>query len=167
MTVFPSKYSSEELTKRWDEYTSPARFAGNDDNMDLIFVSKRNGSKLNLVRRARASREIFSSIFRGKIVATDNGSEIQGYFTKSIFDYVSVVAIIGILFYIRTLVIERGGNINAINTLLAAGIIGGMLLLINTRRTKRKYAEFIFRITGEELPIFKSKKERDDLQKND
>ncbi len=166
MIVFPSKHSSEELLNRWDDYTSPARFAGNDDTMDLIFVSKRKGNKLRLVRKARSAYELFSCVFRGEIVEKETGSEIRGVFTKSIFDYSLVGAIVGILFYIRSIIIERGGNLSAINTLLAIGIVGGVLLLLNARSVKRRYAEFIFRITEEETNAFKPKKELDKNKKD-
>jgi hypothetical protein len=62
------------------------------------------------------------------------------------------------------IIIDRGGDLSAVNTLLAVGIIGGALLLINTRSVKRRYAEFIFRITEEENNSFKPKKE---LEKED
>ena len=159
MTVFPSKYNIEELSERWDDFTSPARFAGNDETMDLVYVSKRDGNKIKLVRKARSSLEPFSCVFRGEIVPKGNKSEIRGIFTKSIFDYSLVAGILTLLFYIRFLIIERNGNINAINTLLVIGIISGIVLLINRRSTKRRYAEFIFRITEEETNAFKRKKE--------
>ena len=164
MTTFPSKYSLDELKERWDDFTSPARFAGNDDTMDLIFVSKRKGNKLRLVRKARSAYELFSCVFRGEIVEKETGCEIRGNFTKSIFDYALIGSIIGVLFYIRLILIDRGANLSAINTLLAVGIIGGVLLLLNTRSTKRRYAEFIFRITEQETNAFKPKKE---LEKED
>ena len=44
MVKFTSEYSQNTLIEKWDEYTSPARFAGSDDTMDLIFVSKRKGN---------------------------------------------------------------------------------------------------------------------------
>ena len=160
MITFKSKYSAEELTERWDEFTSDARFAGSDENMDLIFVSKRNGENVRLVRRAKQSRDPFSCIFRGKIVSDSNGSKIKGIFTKSIFDYIVVGLILAFLFYIRHLVIERMESLNTINLLLVFAIVFGMLLLYNTRSAKRRYADFITRITGEKNIHFLTKNER-------
>ena len=60
MHTFESRYSKDELISRWDEFTSPARFAGTDDVMDLIFVSKRKGNKVRLVKRARTKRDPFA-----------------------------------------------------------------------------------------------------------
>ncbi len=159
MIKFPSEFLPEELAERWDDYTSPARFAGNDDTMDLIFVSKRNGDKVRLVRKARTVREPFTCVFRGRIKKTEKGSEIEGVFTKSIFDYLIVGLIIAFMFYARSLVLERGGSPVSINGLLAIAIIGGIGLLINYRSAKRAYSEFIFRITGMDMPMFLSKKE--------
>lgn len=160
MISFKSKYSIDELIKKWDEFTSPSRFAGSDENMDLIFISKRKGNKVRLVRRARQSREPFSCIFRGKIEKTENGSAIKGVFTKSIFDYVFVGIIFALLFYIRMLIIERGDSLNTINVLLICWIVFGLLLLFNTRSAKRRFADFITRITDEENIHFLTKREK-------
>lgn len=159
MVRFPSELSIDELTENWDEFTSPARFAGSDDTMDLIFVAKRKENKVKLVRRARTVREPFSCVFRGEIVKTEQGSEIKGSFTKSYFDYILCAAVLGILFYIRSFIIERGASLGAMNTLLIAAIIGSILLLANFRPTKRRYAEFLYQITGKDAKLFLSRKE--------
>lgn len=160
MVSFKSKYSADELTEKWDEYTSPSRFAGSDENMDLIFISKRKGNKVRLVRRARQSREPFSCVFRGKIEECENGSEIKGVFTKSVFDYVFVSLILAILFYIRAMIIERGDSLNTVNVLLVCWIGFGALLLFNTRSSKRRFADFITRITAEKNVHFLTKREK-------
>lgn len=159
MIKFESSLSKAELAEKWDEFTSPARFAGSDDAMDLIYVSKRKDDKVRLVRRARSRRDPFSCVFRGKIKSRDGGSEISGFFTKALFDYFAIAAIIALLFYIRSLVMERGESLGTVNVLLACSIIGGFLLLYNTRSTKRRYADFIVRITGGENDRFLSRKE--------
>lgn len=159
MNKFNSCFSKEELASRWDEFTSPARFAGSDDIMDLIYVSTRKDDKVRLVRRARSRREPFSCVFYGKIIKTEKGSEISGFFAKSVLDYIAIASIIVLLTYIRYIVIDRGESPVTVNILLAASIIIGALLLYNTRATKRKYAEFISRITDVENDKFLSKKE--------
>lgn len=163
MHKFNSCFSKEELTSRWDEFTSPARFAGSDDVMDLIYVSKRKNDRVRLVRRARSKREPFSCVFYGKIAKTEKGSEISGIFAKSVIDYIAIALIIALLAYIRYIVIDRGESPVTVNVLLGASIIIGILLLYNTRSIKRKYAEFISRITDVENDKFLSKKE---LQEN-
>ncbi len=159
MVDFESKLTSEELTDKWDEYTSPSRFAGSDDTMDLIFVSKRKGNKIKLIRRPRSNREPFGTIFRGHIVQTEQGSKISGVFTKSLFDYIFVGLINAFLVYIRMVFATRGDSLGTVNSLLVCGVIGGFLLLFNTRSAKRKYADFIVRITGGENDKFLSKRE--------
>lgn len=164
MICFESDFSVEKLIENWDDFTSPARFAGNDDTMDLIFVAKRKDDRVKLVRRARFSREPFSTVFRGKIRKTKNGSEIVGVFTKTIFDYVFSAAVIGFIYYVRSIIIERGASLNTINALLAISIIAFLLLLLNTRATKRRYSDFLCRITGKPNDKFLTKREQKSLE---
>ncbi len=159
MTEFQSKHPQEELIRRWDDYTSISRFAGCDETMDLIFCSKRKGNKVKLIRRARASRDPFSTVFRGTISKSEGGSKITGIFTKSIFDYILVGVVLAVVFCMRYYVMERGTSLATVNTLLVCSIVVGLFLLISRRRTKRTYAEFICRITGEENIHFLSKRE--------
>ena len=148
MMRFESEYSANELKERWDEFTSPARFAGNDDTMDLIFVSRRKKDKVRLVRRSRLARDPFACVFRGEIA--DN--QIVGVFTKSILDYVVIAAVYALLLYIRSYMIANGDSLKTINSLLAIAVLAGVALLFNTKRTKRKYIDFISRITGKDYP---------------
>lgn len=166
MIELKSRFSSEVLKQRWDDYTSPARFAGSDETMDLVYVSKRAGSNVTLVRRARSAREPFSCVFRGKIRQTESGSEIKGIFTKSIFDYSLVAIVMGLLFYIRGSIIERGESVDTINIIIAFSLVAAFLLLVNYRPTKRKYVEFISRITDGETDLFISKKDKGDSEVN-
>lgn len=163
MVHFESDFPIDELVSRWDEYTSPSRFAGNDDSMDLIFVAKRDGYKVKLARRTRANREPFSTIFRGHIVKTEKGSKISGFFVKSILDYIAIGLILGFLFYVRATFSARGDSLNTINYLIGFGSIFGVGLLYNTRSSKRKYADFIARITGTENNKYLTKKELEEL----
>lgn len=160
MLNFKSKLSFEELKDRWDEFTSPARFAGSDDNLDLVFMSKRNDDKVKLVRRAKSTREPFSCVFRGRIKKNEKGSEIIGVFTKSWIDYIFVAFVLCLIFYIRNGIAERGESLNTINAVLAFSIVAGILLLLNTRATKRRYCDFIARIVGEENVYFLKKNEK-------
>lgn len=159
MINFQSGYSATELISRWDEYTSISRFAGSDETMDLVYISKRRGNRVKLVRKAQLSREPFSTVFRGRIKNSKNGSEIVGCFTKSLLDYLVIFIIMAALIYMRSIVIGRGGNPITINNLLAVFIVASLFCLYNFRSAKRKYAEFICRITGEENKHFLSKKE--------
>lgn len=167
MVNFPSDYSSEELVERWDEFTSPSRFAGNDETMDLVFVAKRKGNKVKLVRKARSAHEPFSCVFRGEIKASEKGSRIVGVFTKSWLDYAAVGAVLTLLLYIRHLVLESGDGINTINALLVIAIVGSLIMLMNYRRTKRRYADFLVRITGKDTALFRSRNERKESEEGD
>lgn len=157
MLSFESKLSVEELKNKWDEYTSPARFAGSDENLDLVFISKRNDQKVKLTRRSKATREPFICVFRGKIEHTEQGSRIVGIFTKTIIDYLFVFGVIALLFYIKAEIVARGGAPSAINAVLAFSVVAGVLLLINARGTKRRFCDFISRIVGEENRYFMRK----------
>ena len=163
MIKFTSNYSESELINRWDDYTSVSRFAGCDDRMDLIFCSKRSGNRVKLIRKARAANEPFSIVFRGNIKKTESGSEIVGIFTKSIFDYIIIAAVLALVFCMRYYVMQRGQSLATVNTLLVAAIVVSIMALYCRRSAKRKYAEFIYRITGNEENHYKSKK----LFKND
>ncbi len=160
MVKFQSDFTEEELIQRWDEHTSISRFAGSDDTLDLIYVSKRKGNKVRLVRKAPLAREPFSSVFRGVIKKTEQGSEIVGFFSKSIFDYMVIALVFCLLFYIRYYIINRGDNVMTINSLIVFAIIGSLLCLYNYRSTKRKYADFISRITGKDNKLFMTKAEQ-------
>ena len=162
MLSIKSKLMQDKLKENWDEYTSPARFAGSDENLDLIFTAKRNDDKVKLVRRAKTSREPFACVFRGRLKQTEEGSEIVGFFTKSIFDYIIVAFILAILFYIRYTISERGDSLNTINAVLAFAIIFAILLLLNTRSAKRRYCEFLSRIAETENIHFLRKSEIDE-----
>lgn len=167
MVRYTSNFTKNELINRWDEYTSPARFAGADETLDLIFSAKRSGDSVKLTRRTKLSRDPFSPIFHGKIKSTKQGSEIVGYYTKSIIDYLLVGFVMGLLFCMRSFIIERGESLNTINSLLIIGIIGSFILLKNTRVSKRKFSELIFKITDNELPLFLNRKEIKELENKD
>ncbi len=159
MVKFPCDYTKKELIERWDERTSVARFAGSDETMDLVFVSKRRDSRVKLMRRARSVRDPFASIFYGKIRSNEKGSEVVGFFAKSLLDYILIGTVLALLFYIRSCVVARGEQLETINTLLVVGIIGAVALVWNTRKSKRRYADFISEITGVPVSLFLSRRE--------
>lgn len=139
--------SADKLCEKWDDKTSPSRFAGNDDNMDNIFMANRNGNKVKLVRKARNAMDPFATIFRGKICKDSNGSCIKGYFTKSILDYIIILVLLAFDLYICISSYLSGS--------LTANIIFGciaflailVLLAVPLKPAKRKYTEFISDIT--------------------
>ena len=48
MIRLKSSYSADQLAVQWDKRTSPERFAGNDDFMDLCFAGFRKGNRIKL-----------------------------------------------------------------------------------------------------------------------
>lgn len=149
MVEIRSGHKREVLESRWDEMTSPARFAGCDDTMDLIFVAKRSGGRVRLVRKARIAHEPFCCVFRGKISGSGSGSVIKGVFTKSVADYFIVLLITALLFYIRHEVILRGSSQYTINFLIAFWLVAAVMLLYNTKRARVKYIEMLNRIAAD------------------
>lgn len=149
MVEIRSGHKREVLESRWDEMTSPARFAGCDDTMDLIFVAKRSGGRVRLVRKARIAHEPFCCVFRGKISGSGSGSVIKGVFTKSVADYFIVLLITALLFYIRHEVILRGSSQYTINFLIAFWLVAAVMLLYNTKRARGKYIKMLNRIAAD------------------
>lgn len=149
MVEIRSGHKREVLESRWDEMTSPARFAGCDDTMDLIFVAKRSGGRVRLVRKARIAHEPFCCVFRGKISGSGSGSVIKGVFTKSVADYFIVLLITALLFYIRHEVILRGSSQYTINFLIAFWLVAAVMLLYNTKRARGKHIEMLNRIAAD------------------
>ena len=147
MVEIRSGHKREVLESRWDEMTSPARFAGCDDTMDLIFVAKRSGGRVRLVRKARIAHEPFCCVFRGKI--SGSGSVIKGVFTKSVADYFIVLLITALLFYIRHEVILRDRKQYTINFLIAFWLVAAVMLLYNAKRAGGKYIEMLNRIAAD------------------
>ena len=144
MTILSSNYNPEKLIARWDDRLNPARFAGNDDVLDLVFYGKRKGNKIKLMRRSGVSRDPFSSVFRGEIVGTEQGSEIRGFFTKGVIEYFIIGLILAFIYFIYREVKERFTNISWMNLILIAVFILAILSLLWTRKsTKTKYIEFI------------------------
>ena len=88
MLHLESRYSTEQLLARWDERTSLARFAGNDDVLDVIYVASRKKNRVFLIRKARRTLDPFATVFRGRIFPCGDGSVLQGSFSKRLFDYI-------------------------------------------------------------------------------
>ena len=159
MLKLQSDYGKEELAARWDDYTSAARFAGSDETLDLIFVAKRKGDRVKLVRKSNSVHEPYAAVFRGKLCSKGNGSFIKGIFTKSLFDYIFTALVIALAFVVRGYAESRGASLYTSNVILAAVILGGLALLYNYRGTKRRYVEFMCRITGKESDAYLSRRE--------
>ncbi len=141
-------YTESELIRRFDERLSPARYAGNDDVMDLKFVGTRRGNKIKLFRRSGTSGLFFSSVFRGQIVTEDKRAIIKGYFTKSIADYFLSAFWLGFVYIIFQSAKQRGTTMSTANFLAGASILAVILLLRTGKKTKKEYIEVLLDVTG-------------------
>ena len=111
-------------------------------------------------------RDPYSTVFRGRIEKTDGGSVIKGFFTKTVFDYIFTLAVVAIAFVMRFQAEARGADLYVSNVILIICIFGGLLLLYSFRPTKRRYIEFMCRITGVETDICKSRREQKEIIAN-
>ncbi|MBO4452572.1 MAG: hypothetical protein J5793_01425 [Clostridia bacterium] len=155
-----SDYSVEELCSRWDDRTAPARFAGNDDALDLVFSATRRGCRVKLIRRPVDAREPFAAVFRGKIKKAENGSVITGFFTKGVGDYVFSALCTALSFAVFRSAQIREAGVNQASMLLTACIVAAIILLYNRRSVKRQYTDFMSDITGKDPKLFLTRRER-------
>lgn len=148
MLVLKSKWTPDQLAQRWDEKTSPARFAGNDALMDSIFIASRKEDRVFLIRRASGALDPFATVFRGRIVPCGEGSAIKGHFTKRLFDYVLLVllAVLDGFLYFRML--DSGQVSASYQGFCAAFALLLLLAAVPLRAPRRRYRAFLEEITS-------------------
>ena len=143
MLALDSKLTVDALERRWDEQTSPARFAGSDEMMDNIFIASRKGERVFLIRKASGALDPFATVFRGRILPCSEGSVLEGWFTKRLFDYVLLLA----LFALDATVFLQGLSAGEADASLAGwcGAFALVLLLLAfpTRSARRRYRAFL------------------------
>lgn len=143
MLALNSNLTVEALERRWDEQTSPARFAGSDELMDNIFIASRKEDRVFLIRKASGALDPFATVFRGRILPRGEGSVLKGRFTKRLFDYVLLLA----LFALDAAVFLQGLLAGEADASLA-GWCGGfalvlLLLAVPLRSARRRYRAFL------------------------
>ena len=151
MLILKSRCTPSALVLRWDERTSPARFAGNDDLLDDIYIAHREDRQVFLIRKGRGTWDPFSTVFRGKIVSYEGGSAIKGHFCKRFFDYLvlALLLLLDIYFAYRGFAMERFSiSTGIVSVLFGAGVI---LLGIPLPPVRKKYMIFLKEITDEDL----------------
>ena len=146
---YESKYTKEELTERWDEYTSPARFAGANEQLDWVYNASRSGDSVRLVKKPRSSYDPYATVFRGVIEKSGEGSRIRGVYTKGVFDYVITLFIAVIYFGVCAVYAGRVSDRTVPYLLISAGVIVILFLLIPLPGKRRKYGELIKEVTGQ------------------
>lgn len=153
---YKSSYNKEELISRWDEITSPARFAGANAELDWVYNSSRKEDKVKLVKKPRASYDPYATVFRGKIEATKNGGQIRGVYTKGLFDYIITAVIAVVYFGVCAEYLSRVEDKTIPLILISVGIIVILFALIPFPGKIKKYGALIREVTGE--PPGKKKK---------
>lgn len=128
---------------RWDERTSPARFAGNDSLMDAVFIATRKGNRVTLIRKASGMHDHFATLFRGRIVAHATGSELRGRFGKRLSDYVLLLLLAGLDGFLYWRAVQAGILSHAMSLgFLAFGALL-LLLAIPLRSPRKRYRAFL------------------------
>lgn len=150
MLILESRYSPEQLLARWDERTSPARFAGNDDVLDVIYVAVRKKNRVFLIRKARRTLDPLTTVFRGKIISYGSGSALRGNFSKRLFDYLLLLALLAldIFFYHRAFSAGLASDTFSVGCVCFAVLL--LFLAIPLPRAKKKYLAFLREITDDE-----------------
>lgn len=151
MLILESRFSPSELAERWDDRTSPARFAGNDDVMDDIYIARRKDNRVFLIRKGGGTWDPFATVFRGKIEASDTGSVLKGSFSKRVLDYIVFMLFLFLDIYFA----YRGYLMDAwsFSTVLvcSAVLVVLLLLIIPLPPARRRYTAFIREITDNGL----------------
>lgn len=145
---YKSIYSKEELIKRWDEITSPSRFAGANDELDWIYNASRKGERVKLVKKPKASYDPYATVFRGKIEKTKNGSQIRGVFTKGLFDYIITAILSAVYFGVCGEYLSRASDRTLPLMLISVGVITVLFALIPFPGKRKKYGALIRVVTG-------------------
>lgn len=146
---YRSLYSKDELIQRWDDITSPARFAGANETLDWVYNSFRKGDNVKLVKKPRAAYDPYATVFRGRIEETKNGSQIRGVFTKGLFDYIITLFIAVIYFGVCAAYLSRASDRTVPLILISVGVILILFALIPFPGKRKKYGALIRQVTGD------------------
>lgn len=148
MLVLESKFTPEQLAQRWDEKTSPARFAGNDALMDNIFIASRKEDRVFLIRRASGALDPFATVFRGRIVPCGSGSAIKGRFTKRLFDYLLLLVLAFLDGFVFYRAMDEGSVSPSVTGFCIAFLVLLLLIAFPLRAPRRRYREFLEEIAS-------------------
>ena len=154
---YKSIYNKKELVDRWDEITSPARFAGANAELDWVYNSTRKDDKVKLVKKPRASYDPYATVFRGRIEQTKNGGQIRGVYTKGLIDYIITAIIGGVYFGVCAEYLSRAQDKTVPLMLISVGVIVILFALVPYPGKIKKYGVLIREVTGE--PPGKKQKE--------
>ena len=149
MLTLKSTLTKQELIARWDDRTAPARFAGNEDLEDNIFMATRKGDKVTLIRKARGAWDPFATIFKGSILSDGEHSVLEGTFGKRTLDYLILIGLgmLDFLFYFYASPERQTKSMMGFCILFAVVLI---VLALPTRSAKKRYRQFLEDITQTE-----------------
>ena len=144
--VFKSDHDVNTLKERWDDKTAFKNFAGGDDYLDNVFISRRYGSIVCLKSKPLSAHNLFGAVYWGIIhCKKDGGSKITGFFGISLTDLIITAAFYLLYGSITRTVLERGDESGAYwMIVIAAAIL--FFIPFTSPKTKRKYAEVINRV---------------------
>lgn len=149
MLSLKSTYSPEQLTARWDERTSPARFAGNDDVLDNIYIASRKRNRVFLIRKARGALDPFATVFRGRIVSCGDGSELRGFFSKRLFDYLLLLCLLALDLFVYERALAQAAMTDGLKCGCLMFALVMLLLAVPLPFARRRYRDFLLEITGD------------------
>lgn len=144
--TFKSKYDAETLKKRWDDKTSFGNFAGGDDFLDTVFISRRYGNIVCLKSKPRSAHELFGAVYWGVISGGRSSASIHGFFGISIVDLI-ITVIFYLLYGSITGTVMRRGDESGAYWMIAIAVLILFFIFFTTPKTKNKYAEIIRRVT--------------------
>lgn len=156
MILLRSRFSKEELVARFDEMTSPARFAGNDDYDDNIFMATRKKDKITLIRKARNAWDPFATVFKGEIVSDGENSILQGAFGKRLLDYLILIGL-GVLDFLFYFYASPERQTKSMAGFCIAFAVLLIVLAIPTRSAKKRYKTFLEDITDPDRDLTEAK----------
>lgn len=145
--IFESDFDKAALISRFDDLTSEARFAGADEQNDWVFQSTRKGDKIKIVRKPKNAYDPFATVFRGKITETKSGSAIKGVYTKSLPDYIFSFFVFFIYYAVCFKYYSSSADKTVPLTLIFAGALIILLLFSSLPHTRKRYGDFIRRVT--------------------
>ncbi len=148
--IFKSNFDKETLTARFDDLTSEARFAGADEQNDWVFQSSRKGDKIKIVRKPKSAYDPFASVFRGTIIEDGKGSAIKGIYTKSLPDYIFTFFVFLIYYTVCFKYFASAEDKTVPLILILSGAAVIFLLFSSLPHTRKRYGDFIKRVTGGE-----------------
>ncbi len=145
--ILKSDFGLQTLKERWDDKTSFKNFAGGDDFLDTVFISRRYGRIVCLKNKPRCSHNLFGSVFWGIMIPKKKGgTTLFGFLGISILDLIITACIYTLYAMIINAVIGRGDTDSA-KTMIIIGSVALFFIFFTFPKTRRKFKEILQRVT--------------------